>query len=248
MTWPGRTRWLVRGEHSVPAGARWLTGTEAEWLAALRFRKRRTEYLLRRWVGKQAVAAALGLAGDELTAARIEVGNRPDGSPLVLLDGAPVVGCISMSDRAGWAVCLVADEPVDIGCDLELVEPRSDGFVADFLTVPEQAVVRAAGAERDVVANLLWSAKESVLKVLRAGLRRDTRSVEITLAPGVPGQWARLTGHLVEGGELPGWWMRQGAFVLTVAGGHLLPPPEPFDDPAVLSRATPVHSWLADPL
>ena len=248
MTPPGRTRWLVRGEQSLPAGSGWLTGPEAAWLATMRFRKRRTEYLLRRWVGKQAVAAALGLTGDELTAARIEVTNRPDGSPLVFLDGAPAVGCVSMSDRAGWAVCLVAHERVDVGCDLELVEPRSDGFVADFLTAAEQEAVRAAGSERDALANLLWSAKESVLKVLRTGLRRDTRSVEITLSSGPPGEWAPLTGRLAEGGELPGWWLRQGAFVLTVASGHALPPPEALDDVGVLVTATPVHSWLADPL
>ena len=231
----------------MPAGNRWLTGAEAEWLATMRFRKRRTEYLLRRWVGKQAVATVLGLADDEPTAARIEVANRTDGSPIVFLDAAPAVGCVSMSDRAGWAVCLVAEERVDVGCDLELVEPRSDGFVADFLTAAERDAVRAAGAERDVVANLMWSAKESVLKVLRTGLRRDTRSVEITLHRGAAGEWAPLTGRLAEGGELPGWWLRQGAFVLTVASARALPPPVALDGTADLATATPVHTWLADP-
>lgn len=243
-----RTWWLARGEHEVPAGDRWLTPVEAEWLATMRFRKRRTEYLLRRWVGKQAVSAVLGLPRDAPTAARIEVANRPDGSPVVFLDGAPATGCVSMSDRAGWAMCLVAEERIDVGCDLELVEPRSDGFVADFLTSAEQAAVRAAGAERDVVANLLWSAKESVLKVLRTGLRRDTRSVDVTLEPGAPGEWARLTGRLVEGGELPGWWQRQGAFLLTVAAARPLPPPIALEDAAVLSTAAPAHSWLTDPI
>ena len=243
-----RTWWLARGEHEVPGGEEWLTPTEAAWLATMRFRKRRTEYLLRRWVGKQAVAAVLGLAGDQGSAARIEVANRTDGSPVVFLDGAPATGCVSMSDRAGWAVCLVAEDRVDVGCDLELVEPRSDGFVADFLTPAEQEAVRAAGEDRDAVANLLWSAKESVLKVLRTGLRRDTRTVEIALRPGTPGDWAPFTARLTEGGELPGWWLRQGAFLFTVAGAARLPPPRPLDDAGVLATATPVHSWLAEPL
>ena len=245
---PARTWWLARGEQSTPAGELWLTPAEAERLTTLRFRKRRTEYLLRRWAGKQAVATVLGLAGDERTAARIEVANRPDGSPVARLDGVPAPGCLSLSDRAGWALCLVTDERVDVGCDLELVEPRSDGFVTDFLTPAEQDVVRSAGGDRDAVANLLWSAKESVLKVLRTGLRRDTRSVEIVLDTGTPGEWAPLTGRLVEGGELPGWWMRQGSFALTVASERALPPPVALDERAVLASATPVHSWLAEPL
>lgn len=243
-----RTWWLARGEHEVPAGDRWLTPAEAEWLATMRFRKRRTEYLLRRWVGKQAVSAVLGLPDDEPTAARIEVANRADGSPVVFLDGAQTIGCVSMSDRAGWAMCLVAEDRVDVGCDLELVEPRSDAFVADFLTPAEQDAVRETGTERDVVANLLWSAKESVLKVLRTGLRRDTRSVEIRLGAAPPGEWAPLTGRLAEGGELSGWWLRQGAFVLTVAGDRALPAPGALDPVPVLATATPVHSWLAEPL
>ena len=70
-----------------------------------------------------------------------------------------------------------------IGCDLELVEPRSEAFVRDYFTVPEQCCVGAVpdGEESWLRANLLWSAKESVLRVLETGLRRDTRSVEIAI-------------------------------------------------------------------
>ena len=45
---------------------------------------------------------------------------------------------MSLTDRAGCAVCLLAAEPAAIGCDLELVEPRSDAFVGDYLTGPER--------------------------------------------------------------------------------------------------------------
>ncbi len=57
-----------------------------------------------------------------------------------------------------------------LGCDLELVEPRSDAFLADYFTADEQALVALAPAvERDKVVNLLWSAKESALKALGVG-------------------------------------------------------------------------------
>ena len=95
---------------------------------------------------------------------------------------------MSLSDRAGWAVCLVGEALGRVGCDLEIVEPRSAGFVADFLTAAEQEYVAAQpAAERDAAANLIWSAKESALKVLQTGLRRDTRSVEVRVGTGPGG-------------------------------------------------------------
>jgi 4'-phosphopantetheinyl transferase len=235
-------RWLARGEGALPAGLDWLTPREAEHAAGLRYPKRRTEYLLRRLAAKHAVIAALGFDGGP---ARVEVRNAPGGAPYVLVDGVPAGLDVSVTDRAGWAVCLVGTGTV--GCDLELVEPRSPEFVRDFLTVAERAYV-AASAEPDATANLLWSAKESALKVLRTGLRRDTRSVEVTVHSGQTSDWAPLSVRTVEGERFPGWWRRDGRFLLTVAGRAEGPPPEALEDPAALAQAVPVHSWLADPL
>ena len=181
----GGHRWLALGEDALPAGEQWLAPGEATILAGLRYTKRRTEYLLRRYVTKQAVASVIGEATDPGVLARIEVRNAPSGAPYVVVDGDPLALGVSISDRAGWAVCVTcpSDSPA-VGCDLELVEPRTPGFVADFLTAAEQRLVaaRPAGDERDAAANLIWSAKESALKVLRTGLRRDTRSLEVALA------------------------------------------------------------------
>jgi 4'-phosphopantetheinyl transferase len=235
-------RWLARGEHALPADLTWLTPAEAATAEGLRYTKRRTEYLLRRLAAKHAVAAALGVTG-ELT--RIEVRNAASGAPYVLVDGAPAGVDVSISDRAGWAVCFVGAGTV--GCDLELVEPRSPGFVTDFLTPAEQEYV-AGAPDRDAVANLLWSAKESALKVLRTGLRRDTRSVEVTVHSGQTVGWAPLSVRTTEGRVFPGWWRRDGRFVLTVAAETATPAPEPLEDPAILATAEPVHSWTVNPL
>ena len=68
--------------------------------------------------------------------ARIEVRHRSSGAPYVHLDGRPAAVDVSLSDRAGWAVCLVGPpgsaESGTLGIDLEVVEPRSDEFVTDF--------------------------------------------------------------------------------------------------------------------
>jgi 4'-phosphopantetheinyl transferase len=246
--------WHSLGELSRPEAADWLTAGEAERAATMRFTKRRDEWLLARWTAKQALAAELGLAGDLGSLARIEIrtiiGGEAQGAPEVFIDGVRCQIGISLTDRAGWAVCTVGAVD-ELGCDLELVEPRSDAFVRDFLTPREQAAVADPpfDASRDAVANLVWSAKESALKVLRTGLRRATRSVEVDFPVERPVDgWQPLRVRTEEGRDLPGWWRQYGEFVLTVVTGVAVPPPRPLIDPPGLATAKPTHSWLARPL
>ncbi len=248
---PGRYRWLALGEEALPPEEQWLAPGEAAILAGLRYTKRRTEFLLRRLVTKHAVASVTGRPTDSATLAGLEVRNAPSGAPYVCVDGAPIEVGVSISDRAGWAVCVTSPTgPLAVGCDLELVEPRTPGFVRDFFTAAEQRWIasRAAGDERDMGANLVWSAKESALKVLRTGLRRDTRTVEVTLAAPRADGWGELTVRASEGTVFPGWWRREGRFLLTVATEVRIPPPLALGDPAVLAAAEPRHSWLDRPL
>jgi 4'-phosphopantetheinyl transferase len=247
---PGGHRWLALGEEALPADERWLAPAEAATLAGLRYTKRRTEFLLRRLVTKRAVASATGRSTDPATLAGIEVRNAPSGAPYLCVDGVPTELGVSISDRAGWAVCMMSPMgPLAVGCDLELVEPRSRGFVRDFLTTAEQRLVGSctAGDERDAVANLIWSAKESALKVLGTGLRRDTRTLEVT--PDAPRDdgWGALTVRAVEGTVFPGWWRREGQFLLTVVTRVAATAPVALQ-PGRLALAAPRHSWLDRPL
>lgn len=267
-------RWLVAGEQDLPRGLDWLSPAEAGWLAGMRFAKRRTEYLVRRLAGKLAVAAVLGRPADPSSLCAVELLNRPSGAPQAWADGHPLGLEVSLTDRAGWAVCLVGGSrrgsvpgteasastgtqasTGPVGVDLELVEPRTPGFVRDFLTPAEQRYVagQPEGSRRDAAVNLLWSAKESALKVLQVGLRADARTVEIGVEDGPDGAgWSPLcirlrsaaTGRRV----LPGWWRRDGVFVLTVAADRPVPPPIRLPGGGDLATAVPVHSWLSSPL
>jgi 4'-phosphopantetheinyl transferase len=173
VTGPG---WLARGEHQVPAGGCWLAPAEATRAAGMRFTKRRAEYLTRRWAANVAVAHRLGLPTDPASLARVEVTNAVGGAPRAYLDGRTAGVEVSLTDRAGWAVCLVWTEPRPVGCDLELAEPRSRAFVRDFFTEAERRAVAGAGraAGPREVANLIWSAKESAVKLLRNGPPQPT--------------------------------------------------------------------------
>lgn len=258
----------------MPADLDWLTPAEAARLSGMRFTKRRNEYLLRRWAGKRAVAAVAGRPLEAGSLRRIALLNRPTGAPVAWLDGRPLGLEVSLTDRAGWAVCLVGERasglgagegdgllradggPVAVGVDLEIVEPRSPGFVRDYLTPAEQRYVgeQPDAAARYAAANLVWSAKESALKVLQTGLRADTRSVEVEVdhEPDDEG-WSPLRvrgsgGQAFAGRVFPGWWRRDGVFLLTIASDRPVPPPDQLPGGGDLGVAVPGHSWLSDPV
>lgn len=246
------------GLTEVPEGDHWLTTPEAERIASFRFEKRRSETRMSRWTAKLTVGHALGLvdhddADGRLDAVRrVQIRNAPTGAPEAFVDGEPAGVSISITDRADWAVCIVGSDPsVAIGCDLELVEPRSAAFVADWFTAAERAVVDAADpGSHDLLANLIWSAKESALKVLQTGLRRDTRSVEVRFVAeeSLVAGWRAIDVVSLDpadgGAVFPGWWRRYGDFLLTCAAEQPLDPPDALVEPPPLVTATPTHAWL----
>jgi 4'-phosphopantetheinyl transferase len=224
----------------------WLEPQLAQRLAGMSYTKRREEARLGRWTAKMAIARRVGIDPTPRNLRNIEVRNAPDGAPEAHVDGAPLDGVIAMTDRADWAVCAIVQGSGRVGCDLELVEPRSGAFVRDYLTAPERDCV-AASADPDATANLIWSAKESALKVLRTGLRRDTRSVTVRLGDHDPSGWDRLSVDADDGRVFSGWWARFNRFLLTMVTEEETPPPVSLEVPEPLRTAVPGHSWMDQP-
>ncbi|HEY1343216.1 MAG TPA: 4'-phosphopantetheinyl transferase superfamily protein [Bryobacteraceae bacterium] len=219
--------WLEQSASDVPETDDWLTPYERARLDSLRFPKRRADWRLGRWTAKQVVAVCLELPSP----AAIEIRAAPSGAPQAFVAGDRAQLAISISHRRGVAVCAAAPDAIALGCDLELVEPRSDEFVADYLTVDEQALV----AREPAVVNVLWSAKESALKALGEGLRLDTRRVAVeigTTAEGVHG-WHPLRVRCPGGETLDGWWDSDGELVRTMVASPAPHPPVLF---GVLAR------------
>ena len=174
--------WLEQSEADLPAGNDWLSASEVERLNAMRFPKRRADWRLGRWTAKRAVSAYLNMLGDHQALPNIEIRPAASGAPEAFIADRPASAAISLSHCNGNALCAVAPFGTALGCDLELVEPRSDAFVADYFTAEEQELVaQASAADRSFFSTLLWSAKESALKALHEGLRLDTRSVTVSL-------------------------------------------------------------------
>lgn len=180
MTSPMDAYWLEQTEADVPAEDQWLSAEELSRLTGLRFRKRRVDWRLGRWTAKRAVASCLNLPVDLHSLEDIEIRAATSGSPEVFLFNQRVAISLSLSHRAGKALCVVGLSGRSLGCDLELVESRDHSFVTDFFTANEQKLVESAPADKlQMLVTLLWSAKESALKALHVGLRLDTTSIEV---------------------------------------------------------------------
>lgn len=222
--------WTLLDGSQVPAeaGEDFLSPAEQRKLSGFRFPKRREDWLLGR---RAAKALLLGLPEyGRYSPEEIEVLNTPAGVPYIRLPG--VVASpdrISISHSNHFAFCLLASgAQVNMGADLEKIEPRAQALVEDFFTPAEREWVGFYRAgDRDLAVTLVWSAKEAMLKALGIGLGLDTRRVEVCRVDGLPSGGGDPDGWL----ELPvrevdrqprrhwaAWWRQRGGFVMTVAG------------------------------
>ncbi len=214
-----RVYWLEQKERDVPSDNSWLSPAEVDCLDKLHFAKRRADWRLGRWTAKRSIVACLNWPRHPRILARIEIVAATSGAPEVRLPHLATPVTISLSHRAGVAVCAVTSAGVKLGCDLEVIEHRSPAFVADYFTPLEQALIsRASPPQQPALVTLLWSAKESVLKALREGLRLDTRSVIVTPEVGAPDMcgWSSLRACHRDGQGFQGWWRTKERMIHTV--------------------------------
>jgi 4'-phosphopantetheinyl transferase len=248
--------WLEQVKTDVPESNDWLSPGEAVRLESMHIAKRRKDWRLGRWTAKCAVAAYLKLPQNPRQLAEIEIRAAASGAPEVFAMDEPVPVTISISHRSGVAACAVAPPGVLLGCDLEVVESRSDGFVADYFTDEEQSLVsRVPEPDRSRLVALLWSGKESALKALSEGLRLDTCCLTVCpvdeprhvdrrgeigenslLAGGEPNRlkkWRPLYVSQTNGEIFQGWWRQTGELLRTMVA---VPSPTP---PILLKLAEP---------
>lgn len=206
-----------------------LSPAEAAAYSALHADKRRRDWLLGRRVAKRLVQASIAArTGQTLALDKIAILSHADGWPQVTLPAEVAAGplTLTLSHSHERAFCALVWGNRPLGCDLEFIEPRSAGFVADYFTADESALVAAAPeAQHAVLANAIWSGKEAALKAIRRGLAEDTRLV--TCLPenaAGAGGWRTLRYRWeTPARALPpllGWWRARDGFVMTLAAGR----------------------------
>ena len=203
--------------HQLPAELDWLTADERQRHEGFRFEKRRRDWLLGRWAAKIALLGISGRPRQDIQ--RFGVDSAPNGAPLPMLDGQPYPVELSLSHSHDRAFAAVSREATVLGCDIELVEPRSDVFIETYFTESERlSVENARPPDRDSLVTTIWSAKESTLKALRIGLKVDTRSVEVIDAGDRTGEaWGFARSIARDDGEFGCRWCLDRGFVLTIA-------------------------------
>ncbi len=237
--WSELIHWLIQSLDDCPlilgsAMPEWLS--EQEQQRTFKAEKRRRDWLLGRWTAKNLVQRHLAeTTGETVPLAALTIGNDEDGAPYcevlreaccVSVGRLPISLTISHSHgHSLCALCLESDANTQhgtrysLGCDIERIEPREPNFVSSFFAAEEMALVGAAGAgAEDVLTTAIWSAKESVLKAIRTGLRTDTRrlSCRVEWTGATPTAWtpfgvtldAPLPASFQGFGQVGGGYMR----------------------------------------
>jgi len=215
----------MQSSAGLPPDDEWLGPREASVLAGLHFAKRRDDWRLGRWTAKLAVRGS-GLVPAPAALADIEIIAASDGAPELFLRRERMTASLSLSHSEGMSLCVLSSEALALGCDIERIDQRDQSLVDDYFTGLEAAAIASAPAhDRALLVNLVWSAKESVLKALREGLRRDTRTVTVEWSAGNQA-WNALRGWcLASGRRYDGWWTAAAGFVITMLADRPSNPP-----------------------
>ena len=162
------------------------------------------QWLLGRIAAKDAVRRHLWDHGaGDLFPAEVTVDNDDEGRPVLAGEVVPPDLRVTIAHTDGIGVAMVA-AGVDVGIDVEAIEPRSDTFTATILTNDERVLLAAAGAmgdlggpHRDEILTRCWAAKEAASKAAGTGLQgrpRDWPVTEITAdAVRIGGLWIATT-------------------------------------------------------
>ena len=222
--------WFEQSSADVLEDNAWLSAAECDKLNGFRVAKRRADWRLGRWTAKCAVAAVLQLEFDPMVLREFELRPLPGGAPRIYRSGSEIPMGISLSHRDHRAACAIAPTDSAVGCDLEILEQRSDGFIADYFSVPERPLLEAAiEPTRSLLANLFWSAKESALKAMGIGLTVDTRDLTVTIDPTpsaafAESQWLPFQVSCSTGTTLAGRFQRESSLLRTVAASSCASP------------------------
>ena len=154
-----RLHFAIQDWQQVPAGLDWLTPGERERVEAFRFEKRRRDWLLGRWTAKIALLGIIDAQDRDVS--RFEIASASDGAPLPRLDGRALQAQLSLSHSNNRAFSTVSRQTTELGCDIELVEPRSASFVETFFTATECAHVESAST---VSRDMLITKSRSILR------------------------------------------------------------------------------------
>jgi len=147
---------------------------EEAYYKTLEFEKRRRSYLIGRYAAKQAV----GAFAQEKNLSKILIQPGIFNQPVVRCgDEHNVQVSITHCDELGAALAFPEAHPMAI--DIEKIYTDKNNVLETQMTGKEREMVSAVPFPYETMLTLLWTAKESLSKILRTGLTAPFHIFEI---------------------------------------------------------------------
>lgn len=135
--------------------------------------KRKNSYLLGRVAAKHAISNFLKI---NIKPNEVHIDSGVFSFPVVRFSH-PVQ--VSISHCQNIAIALAYDESHPLGVDLEQIDEKKADVIKSGLNPEELQLARSLNIAESVALTIIWSARESVSKILKTGITIDFKWLEI---------------------------------------------------------------------
>ena len=199
----------------VPNELIWLHPQELLVYGKFKIQKRKNDWLLGRWTAKSLFSSNFDI---NLSLKQIEIRANTNRAPDIFVNNRLLQWVVSISHSHSRSLCALANQGEGIGCDIEKIEQRNPSFIRDYYTAKEKEYINHYRNQDQInFVNLLWSAKESVMKVLRLGLSIHPKKIELFESEFGNAVWNKMQmKYLKTGQKFFGQWKIEDGFVFVV--------------------------------
>lgn len=145
--------------------------------------KAQRQWLLGRIAAKDVIRRWLSAHGHgPIFPVEIQIDSDHQGRPIINASGslkADIADLRVSIAHTEWLGVAIAGQGVDVGVDIERIEPRGEGFAGIALT-EEELVICPRGPRRAEWLTRFWVAKESAAKAAGTGLEGNPRAFVIS--------------------------------------------------------------------
>jgi phosphopantetheinyl transferase len=144
---------------------KFLHKKETGYYDNLKHEKRKKSYLIGRYSAKRAISVLTNV--DDLQEILIQPGvfNQPIISYKRSIDAQ-----VSITHSGDFGAAVAFPEALPMGIDIEKIDPGKKDVMESQITNREKSLIKGMSGPDEKMLTLLWSAKESLSKVLKTGL------------------------------------------------------------------------------
>jgi 4'-phosphopantetheinyl transferase len=141
---------------------------------SFRSEKRRSSFILGRYTAKMAISSLCNVQPIN----QIFIDSGIFNQPIVKRPDLPNI-CVSISHNDSSSIALAYPEDYPMGIDLERIDEEKIANIAELFTSHEHNLSIILYKNKPLFYTILWTAKESLSKVLRTGFTTGFNTLEI---------------------------------------------------------------------